>query len=136
MLVQEGQALGNVQSNCASLLVPGQQARVRGVGILLDSLVQVSAFHVLQHQHGMFPLQAGSIELHQVAVIGQGPQHRNLLYHMPCSDVLQLVARHLYTCRIRCDLLVQQVGLSVKGMVTAWERLCGVKEVLFWKGKL
>ena len=69
VLVQIDQALGDVQSNGPPLLVPGQQARVQGVGVLLDGLVQVPPLHVLQHQHGMLPLQAGSIELHQVAVI-------------------------------------------------------------------
>ena len=73
VLVQIDQALGNVQSNGSSLLVPGQQASVQGVGVLLDGLVQVAPLHVLQHQHGMLPLQAGSIELDQVAVIRQGP---------------------------------------------------------------
>ena len=79
VLVQIDQALGNVQSNGASLLVPGQQASVQGVGVLLDGLVQVTPLHVLQHQHGMLPLQAGPIELDQVAVIRQGPQDCNLL---------------------------------------------------------
>lgn len=69
MLMQEDQALGNVQGNGAALLVPGQQAGVCWVGVLLNGLVEVAAFHVLQHQHGMLPFQAGSIELHQVAVI-------------------------------------------------------------------
>ena len=71
MLVQEDQALGDVQGNGAALLVPAQQAGVLGVGVLLDGLIQVPALHVLQHQHGMLPLQAGSVKLHQVAIIRQ-----------------------------------------------------------------
>lgn len=69
ILVQEDQALGDVKGNGAALLVPGQQACVQGVGVLLDGLEQVPALHVLQHQHGMLTLQAGSVELHQVAVV-------------------------------------------------------------------
>ncbi len=69
VLVQIDQALGNVQSNGSPLLVPGQQASVQGVGVLLDGLVQITPLHVFQHQHGMLPLQAGPVELDQVAVI-------------------------------------------------------------------
>ena len=69
MLMQENEALSNVQGNGAALLVPAQQASVLWIGVLLDGLVQVAPLHVLQHQHSVLPLQAGAVELHQVAII-------------------------------------------------------------------
>ena len=89
--MQEDQALGHIQCHSATLLVPAEGTNGVGVAVLQNTGLQVSALHILQHQHGAGGVQARAVQLHHVAVIRQLMHQMDLLHQV--QAVLKAIGR-------------------------------------------